>query len=172
MSRIAVMVAEGFEESEYIRPVEAFKDAGHEVINVGLEAGTKVTGKHNTAIVAIDVGILDVDIDTFDALYIPGGYSPDKLREYREPVDFVRMFVQMEKPVFSICHGAQLLISADVLRGRSVTGWKSIKKDILNAGADYKDQAVVIDGNLISSRQPSDLLAFIDAVLAFLAQES
>ena len=118
----------------------------------------------------VDKAISEVTTDTFGALLIPGGYSPDKLRADEQAVDFVREFVNSGKPVFSICHGPQLLITADVLRGRTITGWKSIVQDIKNAGATYIDQEVVIDGNLISSRSPQDLPAFIKACLARLQE--
>jgi protease I len=101
----------------------------------------------------------------FDALLIPGGYSPDKLRVDEDAVRFARDFIQSGKPIFAICHAAQLLITADVLRGRKLTGWKSIVQDIKNAGAEYIDAEVVEDGNLISSRKPSDIPAFVKAAL-------
>ncbi len=101
----------------------------------------------------------------FDALLIPGGYSPDKLRADEDAVRFVKDFVESGKPVFSICHAPQLLITAQVLKGRKVTGWKSIVQDIKNAGAIFLDQEVVEDGNLISSRSPQDIPAFIRAML-------
>ena len=113
----------------------------------------------------IDKAIIEVNPDTFDALLIPGGYSPDKLRAHDEAVQFTRKFMESGKPVFSICHAPQLLITADVLKGRKITGWKSVVQDIKNAGADFIDQEVVEDGNLISSRQPADLPAFIRASL-------
>ena len=96
---------------------------------------------------------------------IPGGYSPDKLRAHKDAVQFAKEFVQSDKPVFLICHAAQLLITADVLKGRKVTGYTSIVQDIKNAGAEYFDQEVVVDGNLVSSRNPGDLPAFIEASL-------
>ena len=166
MSKIAVIITDLFEDSEYSKPADAFKKAGHELVHIGLKAGETVRGKKEQTPVTIDKAINDVGIDAFDALLIPGGYSPDKLRAHDEAVEFVRDFMESQKPVFSICHGPQLLISADVLIGRRVTGWKSIIQDIKNAGAVFIDQEVVEDGNLISSRQPADLPAFIKASLA------
>ncbi len=163
MSKIAVIIADLFEDSEYSEPAAAFKKAGHELIHIGLKAGETVRGKKEQTPVTIDKAIDEVRVDSFDALLIPGGYSPDKLRAHEEPVQFVREFMKSQKPVFSICHGPQLLISADVLKGRKITGWKSIVQDIKNAGAEFIDQEVVVDGNLISSRQPGDLPAFIKA---------
>jgi len=168
MSKIAVLIADMFEDSEYLEPVKAFKQAGHEVVHVGLEAGGTVKGKKQRTAVRINMPVRRVSPDDFDALLIPGGYSPDKLRAHEEAVIFARDFVESGKPVFAICHAPQLLITADVLKGRKVTGWKSIIQDIKNAGAEFMDQQVVKDGNLISSRDPGDLPAFIGASLEML----
>lgn len=165
MSRIAVIVDELFEDSEYTQPVEGFRARGHEIVTVGLEAGKTVRGKKKETPVTIDRAVSEVSPADFDALLIPGGYSPDKLRAHEAPVRFVRHFMESGKPIFSICHGPQLLISADVLRGRKITGYVSIVQDILNAGADFLDREVVVDGNLVSSRTPDDLPAFVKASL-------
>jgi protease I len=170
MSNIAVIIADMFEDSEYTEPVKAFKEKGHTIVHVGLTEGETVKGKKEGTEVRIDRRVGDVSADEFDALLIPGGYSPDKLRAYQEPVVFVRDFVNSGKPVFSICHAPQLLITADVLKGRRITGWKSIVQDIKNAGAQFVDEKVVEDENLVSSRQPGDLPEFIAASLAKLKQ--
>lgn len=107
-----------------------------------------------------DRAVADASADDFDALLIPGGFSPDKLRADEQAVSFVGGFVKSGKPVFSICHGPLLLITAHVLRGRKITGWKSIVQDIKKAGAEFIDQEVVEDDNLISSRSPDDVPAF------------
>lgn len=161
MSQIAVILTDHFEDSEYTEPAKAFQGAGHTLTHVGLKAGEKVRGKTDQTSVTIDRAVKDVSVEDFDALLIPGGYSPDKLRVDEDAVDFAADFVKSGKPVFAICHAAQLLITADVLRGRTVTGYKSIVQDIKNAGAHYLDQEVVEDQNLISSRHPGDLPAFI-----------
>jgi len=166
MSKIAVIISDMFEDSEYTEPVKAFKEKGHTVVHVGLKKGEKVKGKKEGIEVGTDHSVKDVSVDDFDALLIPGGYSPDKLRAHDEAVRFVRDFVKSGKPVFAICHAPQLLITADVLKGRKITGWKSIVQDIKNAGAHFVDQKVVEDGNLVSSRQPGDLPEFIAASLA------
>jgi len=163
--KIAVIIDDLFEDVEYTQPTVAFKDAGHSLVHVGLEKGKIVIGKKRGAKVRIDAAVKDVSVKDFDALLIPGGYSPDKLRVDEEAVRFVKDFVESGKPVFSICHAPQLLITADVLKGRKVTGWKSIVQDIKNAGAIFLDQEVVEDDNLISSRSPEDLPAFIHASL-------
>lgn len=165
MTTIAVIIADMFEDSEYLKPVEAFQQAGHKIVLIGLQAGAVVTGKKEHTAVTVEKAVAGVSINDFDALLIPGGYSPDKLRADGKVVDFVRDFVKSGKPVFSICHAPQLLVTADVLKGRTITGWKSIVQDISNAGATFVDQEVVEDGNFISSRSPADLPAFIEACL-------
>ena len=106
--------------------------------------------------------------DDFDALFIPGGYSPDHLRADDRVVDFTRAFFERERPVFAICHGPQLLITADVVRGRTMTAWKTIQVDLAKAGARVVDEEVVVDRNLVTSRQPSDVDAFSRESLALL----
>jgi protease I len=168
MAKIAVIIDEDFEDSEYKVPVLEMKKAEHEIVHVGLKKGKTVTGKKEGTKVKIDQSLDDVNADEFDALLIPGGYSPDNLRAHPEPVSFVKEFMDQNKPVFSICHGAQLLITAQSLKGRKATGWKSITQDLKNAGVVFIDQEVVEDGNLITSRQPSDLPAFSKAILKVL----
>lgn len=170
MSRIAVLITDMFEDVEYTQPAEAFRKAGHNLVHVGLTQGETVHGKKEQTPVTIDRAASDVSPDEFDALFIPGGYSPDKLRAHDAPVEFVRRFVESDKPVFAICHAPQLLITAQVIRGRKITGWKSIIQDIKNAGAEYIDRDVVADRNLVSSRKPDDIPAFIEASLAKLEE--
>lgn len=165
MSKIAVIITDLFEDSEYTEPARAFTEAGHELVHIELKAGKTVRGKKEGAEVTIDKAVTDVSADEFDALLIPGGFSPDKLRAHDGPVAFAREFMVKNKPVFAICHGPQLLISADTLRGRKSTGWRSITQDIKNAGAEYLDTEVVVDDNYVSSRHPGDLPAFISESL-------
>jgi deglycase len=163
MSKVAVVITDMFEDSEYAQPAAAFKKAGHDLVHVGLKAGETVKGKTEGIPVKVDKTAQEVKVGDFDALLIPGGYSPDKLRVDEQVVRFVKEFVESGKPVCAICHGPQLLITAQVLKGRRMTGWKSLVQDIKNAGAEFIDQEVVEDGNLISSRGPADLPAFIRA---------
>jgi protease I len=165
VSTIAVIITDMFEDSEYSEPARAFKKAGHTVVHIGLKAGQTVKGKKQGTPVKIDKAVKDLSVKEFDALLIPGGYSPDKLRIDEDVVRFTREFVESGKPVFAICHAPQLLITADVIRGRTITGWKSVIQDIKNAGAAFIDSEVVVDGNLVSSRSPGDLPAFIQASL-------
>lgn len=165
MANIAVIITDLFEDAEYSEPVAAFTKAGHTVVTVGLLAGAVVTGKKEETRVTIDRAVSDVSVDDFDALFIPGGYSPDKLRVDDNAVGFVREFMKRSLPVLSICHAPQILITARTLTGRKITGYKSIIQDIKNAGAEFIDRAVVEDKNLISSRNPGDLPAFIETSL-------
>jgi protease I len=169
MRKIAVIIADLFEDVEYMAPAEAFRAARYKLVHVGLKKEDTVKGKKHGTTVKIDTAVEDASVDDFNALLIPGGYSPDKLRADENAVKFVGSFMESNKPVFSICHGPQLLITADVIKGRKITGYKSIIQDIKNAGAEFIDQEVVEDGNLISSRNPNDLPAFTKAALAKLS---
>ena len=170
MSKIAVIITDMFQDVEYQKPAEAFRKAGHELVHVGLKEGSQVKGEHG-ALVKIEKAVHDVTADDFDALFIPGGYSPDKLRVDPDAVRFAKEFFTVNKPVLAICHAAQLLITAQVLKGRRVTGWMSIVQDIKNAGAEYVDAEVVVDRNLVSSRKPDDIPAFVRESLALLAKK-
>jgi protease I len=163
--KIAAILTNLFEDSEYTQPAAAFKEKGHEIITIGLEAGETVKGKKEKTKVQIEKSVRDVKVKDFDALLIPGGYSPDQLRTDDDAVRFTADFVNSGKPVFAICHAGQLLITAQVLKGRKFTGYKSIVQDIKNAGAEFLDREVVVDGNLVSSRHPGDLPAFIREAL-------
>ncbi|GAB2567738.1 type 1 glutamine amidotransferase domain-containing protein [Gracilibacillus alcaliphilus] len=161
MAKIATVITDLFEDVEYTDPAKAFHDAGHEVITIENEAGKEVTGKQGEVSVAIDKGIDEVSPDDFDALFIPGGFSPDQLRADDRFVDFVKHFMDEKKPVFAICHGPQLLITAKTLDGRDATGFKSIQVDLENAGAKFHDKEVVVcQKQLVTSRTPDDLPAF------------
>lgn len=159
--KIAVLITDEFEDSEFTSPAEAYKKAGHEVITIEKEAGKTIKGKQGKASVKIDKSIDDVSPEEFDALLLPGGHSPDSLRGDDRFVDFTRDFYNSGKPVFAICHGPQLLISADVVRGRKLTTVKPVVVDVKNAGAEFYDQEVVVDNEqLVTSRTPDDLPAF------------
>ncbi|CAM3221864.1 type 1 glutamine amidotransferase domain-containing protein [Filibacter tadaridae] len=161
MVKIATLITDLFEDSEYTEPAKAFREAGHEVKTIEKKAGTEVKGKRNEATVKIDYGIDDVKPEDFDALFIPGGFSPDQLRADERFVKFTRSFMDAKKPVFAICHGPQLLITAKTLEGRDATGYQSIKVDMENAGAKYADKEVVVCQNqLVTSRSPEDIPAF------------
>ncbi|ASK64300.1 protease [Virgibacillus phasianinus] len=158
---IACVITDKFEDVEYTDPAKAFKEAGHKVVTIEKEKGNKVTGKNGEATVTIDESIDDVNPDNFDALFIPGGFSPDQLRADERFVAFAKHFMDVKKPVFAICHGPQLLITAKTLEGRKATGFKSIQVDMDYAGANVQDEEVVVcDNQLVTSRQPDDIPAF------------
>src|SRR5699024_8808658 len=142
--KIATVITDMFEDIEYTDPAKTFKDAGHEVITVGKEKGDTAIGKQQDAKVPIEVGIADANSKDYDDLFIPGGFSPDILRADNRFVEFAKHFMDMKKPVFAICHGPQLLITAKTLEGRDATGYKSIQVDMEYAGAKVRDEEVVV----------------------------
>lgn len=159
--KVATVITDLFEDVEFTSPKEALEAAGHELVTIEKEKGNTVTGKSEGAKVTIDKGIDDVKPEDFDALFIPGGFSPDILRADERFVAFAKHFMDEKKPVMAICHGPQLLITAKTLEGRDATGYKSIKVDMEYAGADYADKEVVVCQNqLVTSRTPDDLPAF------------
>lgn len=156
---IAVLVTDMVEEIELTDPVKAYKDAGHTVDIISNEGNKTINGKNGDEIQA-DKGIAQVNADDYDALYVPGGFSPDLLRIDPKNSAFAKKFFQGDKPVFSICHGPQFLIDTDELKGKELTSFVSVRKDLENAGANVKDEEVVVDGNFVTSRTPDDLPAF------------
>jgi protease I len=164
MARVAIALGADFEDAEFTVPRDRLRALGHEVTVLGVNAGAVVVGKRGQASARVDRVAKDADPGDFDALVIPGGYSPDHLRLDDGVVSFVRRFVESRKPVAAVCHGPQLLIEADAVRGRTLTSWPSVRKDLENAGARWVDREVVEDGNLITSRRPGDLEAFSAAV--------
>ncbi|MCA9594962.1 MAG: type 1 glutamine amidotransferase [Myxococcales bacterium] len=162
MARIAVTVTSDFEDSELTYPAEALEAAGHEVVIIGEKAGEEIHGKRGKSKTAVAGTPEQRDPTDFDALLIPGGYSPDKLRTDPHMVSFVQEFFRSNKPVAAVCHGPQLLIEAGVVDGRTMTSWPSVKTDLKNAGATWVDREVVTDGNLTTSRKPDDLPAFTE----------
>lgn len=165
MSKIAAIIASDFEDSELKVPVDRLEAAGHEVTYIGTKSGETLKGKKGEFEVTTETSIDRVHPSNFDALLIAGGYSPDKLRLSRPMVKFTADFVKSGKPVAAICHGPQLLIEAEVVRGRTMTSWPSVRKDLENAGAVWKDESVIVDTNLITSRKPDDLDDFCNALL-------
>jgi protease I len=170
MAKVAFVVDEMYEDSEFRVPYERVKDAGHEAVIVGLEAGKNITGKKGKDTLTTDVAVGDVSPDEFDALVIPGGYSPDKIRLDQGMVAFTKTIAKADKPVAAICHAGWMLAEADLIRGKTVTSWPSVKTDLINAGANWVDQEVVEDGNIITSRKPDDLEAFTKTLLAQIEQ--
>jgi protease I len=170
MAKIAFVLADDFEDDEFRIPYDRMRAAGHEVSIIGLQKGRFVEGKRKRERVAIGATPGQVSAADFDALLIPGGYSPDHLRMDLGIVKFVRDFGLSGRPIAAVCHGPSLLIEADLVDGKKLTSWPSIHTDLVNAGAHWEDQAVVQDGNLITSRNPGDLSAFSDALVACLGK--
>ncbi|WP_409253149.1 type 1 glutamine amidotransferase domain-containing protein [Bacillus sp. SCS-153A] len=173
MAKIACLVTDMFEDVEYTKPADAFKDEGHTVVTIEKDSGKTVEGKQGEAKVTIDESIDNVKPEDFDALFLPGGFSPDQLRADERFVQFAKSFMESDKPVLAICHGPQLLLSAKTLDGKDATGFKSIKVDMEYAGANYKDEEVVVHNDqLVTSRNPDDIPAFVRESLKLLKNVS
>jgi protease I len=163
------LVDHDFEDLELWYPVLRLREAGIQVDIVGEKAKEKYIGKYGVPIES-DYGFTQVHADDYDALLVPGGWAPDKLRRFGEVLQIVKDFDKEQKPIGQICHAGWVLISANILRGRKVTSTPGIRDDMENAGGIWLDEAVVVDGNLVSSRRPPDLpqymKAFLEVVLA------
>ena len=161
--RIAILATDGFEQSELEKPRDALHDAGADTDVISpKERSIRGWDEDNFGgSIPVDVGLDDADPEDYDGLLLPGGVmNPDKLRLEPKAVEFVRAFFAEGKPVAAICHGPQLLIEADVVRGRKLTSYPSVKTDLINAGANWVDQEVVVDNGLVTSRKPDDIPAF------------
>lgn len=168
--RVAMLVEEEFEDRELAGPLNALRAAGAEVVLVGPTAGSTFRGKRGETAVVSDMAAGAARMKDFDALVIPGGHAPDRMRLRHAMVDLAGEAVTSGKPVAAICHGPQVLISANVLRGRTLTCWPSIAVDVKNAGGLYVDKPVVEDGNLITSRKPDDVPQFTEALMRMLSR--
>ena len=161
--KVAILATNGFEESELKSPMEAMKKEGFDVHIVSLESG-KIKGWANgnwSNEYTVDKTVSEVSSKDYNALMLPGGViNPDILRRDAKAVSFVKDFFKQSKPVAAICHAPQLLIEADVVKGRKMTSFNSIKTDLINAGANWVDQEVVVDEGFVTSRNPNDLPAF------------
>jgi protease I len=168
-TRIAILVEQEFEDTELSGPRDGLVAAGATVVMIGPTSGTEYRGKRGATVVVADLAAGSARMKDFDALVIPGGYAPDKMRMRHAMVDLTRDAMDANKPVAAICHGPQLLISANALRGRTLTCWPSIAIDVKNAGGLYVDKPVVEDGNLITSRKPDDVPVFTEAIVRAVA---
>lgn len=165
--RIAILVETLYQDHELWYPFYRMKEGGAEVVLVGPRVDTFASKYGCPA--RSDKAAAEVSAKDFDAVIIPGGYAPDHMRRHRDMVELVREAVAEGKVTAAICHGGWMLASARVLEGREVTGFFAIRDDLVNAGARFVDREVVVDGNLITSRQPSDLPAFCAAIIRMLA---
>lgn len=166
--RIAVLVENGFEDSEFQVPYTALKRAGAEVVVLGSRMNQQYRGKRNRVTIQPDATTTEVLSDDFDAILIPGGQAPDHIRMNDRAVQMVMDAMAQGKLIAAVCHGPQVLIEADQLRGKQATGFRAIRKDIQNAGATYVDEPVVVDENLITARRPGDLPLFTTTLLSYL----
>lgn len=174
MQRVLIIATDGFEQSELMEPKRLLEEAGAEVSVASLKPGAikgwdeKDWGKS----VPVDLTIGDVQTGDYDALLLPGGQmNPDILRTEHKVIEIIREFDAAGKPLAAICHAPWLLAEADLIEGRTVTGWPSIRTDLANAGAAVVDEEVVVDGNFITSRKPGDIPAFTEALMAALNME-
>lgn len=170
---VAFLFTEGVEQDELVKPLEAVREAGAEVDLVSLETGEVQMFDHHDKgeTIAAEKAVADADPADYDGLVLPGGViNPDTLRTDEDAVAFVRGFFEQDKPVGAICHGPWLLVEADVVKGRTVTSWPSIRTDLRNAGAEWVDQEVVVDKGLVTSRKPEDIPAFSAKVIEEIAE--
>jgi len=170
MPKILIMVDEGVEDAEFLYPYYRFQEEGYKVDVVGSKAKETYLGKHGVPIKS-NLSPEEVNVDDYGALIIPGGRAPDRMRINKGLVRIVRDFYERGKVIAAICHGPQMLIEADVLRGKRATCWKSVATDLRNAGATFVNSPVVIDGNIVTSRFPSDLPKFCKETIKLLKGE-
>jgi len=166
--KIAILATDGFEKSELFEPMNALKDQGAQVHVIAPESGSIKSWDKDKwdESVLVDMTISNANPSDYDSLVLPGGViNPDTMRTNNEALEFIRAFFEHGKPVAAICHAPWLLISAGVIENRTVTSYKSIKADVVNAGANWKDQEVVVDEGLVTSRNPDDLSAFVDKII-------
>jgi len=171
--RVAFLFTEGAEQVEVTEPLEAVKNAGADVDIVSLEQGEVEMWNHfdKGDKIKADKAVSDADASDYDALVLPGGVAnPDLLRGDSDAVEFVRAFVEQDKPVGAICHGPWMLVESGVAKGRKVTSWPSLQTDLKNAGAEWVDQEVVVDNGLVTSRKPDDLKAFCAKIVEEFAE--
>jgi protease I len=169
MAKVLMLTHDGVEDREMAYPYYRMQEAGYQVEVVGPQRGKTYTGGRGLPFTA-DLGPEDVRVEDYAAVIIPGGKAPDAMRTIPAMVNIVRDAVNKDKVVAAICHGPQMLIEADVLRGRRATCYVSVSTDLKNAGASYTDEPVVVDGNLVTSRMPGDLPAFCKATVELLSR--
>jgi protease I len=171
--KVAILATDGFEQSELLEPRKALQQAGATTEVVAPKAG-KIRGWNHTEWgqeVGVDRGLKEADPEQYDALVLPGGVmNPDKLRAIPEAVSFAKSFFEAGKPVAAICHGPWTVVEAGAAKGHRMTSWPSLKTDLRNAGADWVDAEVVVDGKLVTSRKPDDIPAFNRAAIELFAQ--
>ncbi len=171
--KIAILVTDGFEQVEMTKPRQAFDDAGATTDLISPKDGTVRGWNHYDKAdeFNVDVALNQANPDDYDALLLPGGVAnPDQLRTNESVIEFIKAFFSADKPVAAICHGPWPLIEAEAVQGRKITSWPSLKTDLKNAGANWVDEETAIDGNLLTSRNPNDIPAFINAAIALFSR--
>jgi protease I len=161
--KIAVLATDGFEQVELTEPVKALREAGADVQIVSQKSGEIQGMNHHEKgdMIKVDLALSKARPEDFDGLVLPGGVAnPDTLRTDKDAIAFIRHFIEAKKPVAAICHGPWTLIEADAVHGRRITSWPSLQTDLKNAGANWVDQSVVVDGNIVTSRKPDDIKDF------------
>ena len=165
--RVAILIEDFYQDLEVWYPILRLREEGFEVVTVEPNGRRDYRGKNGYPI-EVDKNIADVDAKDFDAVVIPGGWAPDKLRLSKKILDFVKTLHDRGKVVASICHGGWVLASAGICKGKTLTSYLAIKDDLVHAGAKFVDREVVVDGNLITSRKPDDLPAFLKEIIRLL----
>ena len=171
--KVAILATDGFEQVELFEPKQALEEAGAKTVVIAPKSGTIQGWNHYDKgdEIPVDLTLDSATPEDYDALLLPGGtVNPDQLRVQEKAVQFVKAFFQAGKPVAAICHGPWTLVEADVVRGRTMTSWPSLKTDLKNAGANWVDEEVVVDQGLVTSRNPHDIPAFIDKTIEEIAE--
>ena len=165
MKKAVILIANDYQDLEVWYPILRLREAGWKVLSAGVESKEKYEGKYGYPI-TVDTMVEEVRADDYNAIIIPGGWAPDIIRRNQAALDLVATMMEKKKTVAAICHAGWVLASAKVLKGKKCTSFFAIKDDMINAGASWVDEEVVVDGNLITSRTPDDLPAFCRAILA------
>lgn len=164
-----IFLEKGVEDSEFIYPYYRFQEEGYQLVTVAPKAGEIYKGKNGVSFKA-DIAPASVNVEEYDAVIIPGGQAPDRMRLNSGLVEIIRETDRQKKVIAAVCHGPQILIEADIVKGKTVTSWPSVRTDLRNAGARVVDEPAVIDGNIVTARSPDDLPDFCKATVKCLRQ--
>ncbi|MGO1368858.1 MAG: type 1 glutamine amidotransferase domain-containing protein [Senegalia sp. (in: firmicutes)] len=164
MKKIALLIEDMHEDIELLWPLYRLKEAGFQVDLIGSEKNTVYKGKHGVPTKS-DLASSEIDANDYEAVVIPGGYSPDKMRACEATKKFVKDMNDQDKIVAAVCHGPWMIASTCDIKGKDITSYPTIKDDLINAGANYIDEEVVVSGNIITSRNPDDLIAFTSKII-------
>lgn len=170
MQKVLIIVEEGVEDAEFLYPYYRFQEEGYKVDVVGPKAKETYTGKHGVPIES-NISPEEVKVDEYEAIIIPGGRAPDRMRTNKGLVKIVKEAYEKGKVIAAVCHGPQMLIEADILHGKRATCWKSVATDLKNAGATFIDAPSVVDGNIVTSRFPADLPKFCQETIKLLKKQ-